>query len=263
MSIDVIDMSDADYFAHPALSHSDAKLLLDSPARFRWVKDHDDRPYRPEFEFGHAVHEMALGKGAGIVVVDAADWRTKAAQAQRDKALGAGKAPMLTTDHTQAEACAAAVRAHPVAKNLLDHLDHVEAVAIWDDGDVQRRAKLDGICGRFAVDLKTTVDASTDAFGLSAARYHYAGQAAWYIDALAAVGIDDPHLLFIAVEKHPPHLVNVIELDPYDVQLGAHRNRTAIDLYRRCRDAGEWPAYGDGINTAQLPRWAEILMETM
>lgn len=260
----VLDIPDTEYFAHPALSHSDTKLLLDCPAKYRWLKDHNDRPYKAEFEFGHVVHELALGKGGGITVIDAADWRTKDAKAARDEAVANGVAPILTADYTEAKACADAIRLHPLARKLLDHLDHAEIAAMWDDGGVPRKAKLDGVCGRFGIDLKTTVDASTEAFGRSAGKFAYASQQGWYVDALrACFDVAAPKFLFVVVEKYPPYLVNVIELDPYDVELGDKRNQHAIDLYRHCRDTGTWPGYGEGINVAQLPRWAEIEMETM
>lgn len=257
----IVDLPDSEYFAHAALSHSDAKLLLDSPARYRWVKD-NPRPYTPHFEFGHVVHELVLGTGAGIDIIDAADWRTSDARAARDDAVTNGRAPILRADYLEAQACAAAVRQHPLAKRLLDHLDHAEAACIWTDGDIERKSKLDGVCGRFGIDLKTTQDASTDAFGRTAGKYAYYSQDAWYRDALrACFDIADPAFLFIAVEKHPPYLVNVLELDPYDVELGARRNRRAIDLYRQCRDTDTWPGYGDGVNQATLPRWAEMTEE--
>lgn len=260
----VYDLTDAEYFAHPGLSHSDCTLLMECPARYRWYKDGNGRPYKPEFEFGHVVHELVLGAGGGIEVIDAADWRTKAAKEARDAALADGRAPVLTHEFAEAKACAAAVRSHPLAAKLLDHLDHAEVAAVWDDGDVPRKAKLDGIAGRFGVDLKTSQDASTAAFGRSAGKYAYASQQAYYEDALRdAFGIDDPKFVFVVVEKYPPYLTNVIELDAYDVELGARRNRAAIDLYRRCRDTNTWPAYGDGLNVAQLPRWAEIEMEAL
>lgn len=259
----IVDLSDADYFAHPAFSHSDCKLLLEtSPAKYRWIKDNGERPYKAEFEFGHVVHELCLGVGAGIVPIEAADWRTKAAKEQRDEALAAGRYPILVADLAEATACADAVRAHPLAAKLLDHLDHAEKVAVWDDNGIERKAKIDAVCGRFGIDLKTTGDASNDEFGKSAGKYAYYSQDAWYRDALrACFGIDDPKFLFIVVEKNPPFLVNVIELDPYAVELGAKRNQRGIDLYRQCVNTGFWPAYGDGINQVTLPRWAEIQEE--
>lgn len=261
--MNIVDMTDVEYFGHAALSHSDAKLILDTPARYRWIKDHP-RPYTPHFEFGHVVHTLVIGVGPDIYVVEAADWRTAAARESRDSALARGFSPILAPEFDEAKACADAVRLHPLAARLLDHLDHVEQAGIWLDGDIERKAKLDGVCGRFGIDLKTTVDASTDHFGRAAGKYAYATQQAWYEDALqACFDIPDPEFLFVVVEKHPPYLVNIIKLDRYDIELGARRNRAAIDLYRQCRDTDTWPAYGDGINTAQLPRWWEIEQEAM
>lgn len=257
------DWTDAEYFAHDALSHSDTKLLARSPAYYHHVKTTGDKDFKAEFDFGHVVHELALGEGAGIVVVDADSWRTKAAQEAKKEARAEGKAPLLRDEYEQAKACAEAVTRHPIARKLWDTADHFEIAATWDDGDVPRKAKLDLVAGRFGVDLKTTDYAETEAFGRSAGKYGYATQDAWYRDALTeAFGIDEPEFLFVVVEKRPPFLVNVIKLDPYDVDLGHKRNGQMVDLYRRCRDTDTWPAYGDGINQAQLPRWAEIEMET-
>lgn len=255
-------LPDDDYFALPALSHSDLKLL-DPPARYRWIKDNQAQTFKAEFDFGHAVHELALGSGPGIDIIDAADWRTNAAKAARDESRAAGRAPLLAADYDRAKQCADAIRTHPVAAKLLDHMDHTEIALVWDDDGLTRKAKLDGVTGRFGFDLKTTDRADTAAFGRSAGKFGYATQDAWYRDAMrACLGIDDPAFLFLVVEKEPPHLVNVIQLDEYDVELGARRNRHRMDLYRTCCETGVWPAYGDGINQAQLPRWAEIDMET-
>ena len=255
-------MSDAEYFAAEGLSHSDTKLLARSPAYYRYVKTTGDREMKSEYDFGHAVHELLLGKGGGIEVIDANDWRTKAAKEARDEARAAGRAPMLQHEYDKAKACADGVRLHPFARMILDGMDHAELARFWDDGDVRRKAKIDAVIGRCGVDVKTTDNADTEAFGRSAGKYGYATQNSWYEDALTAcLGIDDPGFLFLVVEKNPPYLVNVIQLDRYDVELGAKRNRQMIDLYRQCRDADTWPAYGDGINQAQLPRWAELEME--
>lgn len=256
-------MSDAEYFALDALSHSDTKLLRRCPAFYRYVKDNDAREFKSEYDFGHVVHELALGAGGGIDVIDAPDWRTKAARDERDESRAAGRAPILVADYEQAKACVEALRRHPIAAKLLDTADHTEIAMTWDHDGVKLKAKLDLVAGRFGVDLKTTDYAATESFGRSAGKYGYATQDAWYREALReCAGITDPAFLFLVVEKDPPFLVNVIQLDEYDVELGARSNERMIDLYRRCRDADEWPAYGDGINVAQLPRWAEIEMET-
>jgi hypothetical protein len=257
-------MADAAYFAHPALSHSDTKLFMPprTPAKFRYLKDTDTREFKAEFDFGHVVHELVLGTGAGIDVIDHDDWRTKDAKAARDESRSAGRAPVLRHEYFEALACAEGVRRHPLASRLLDAAEHTELAMIWDDDGLMRKAKLDIVAGRFGVDLKTTENANTERFARAAANYGYFTQDAWYRDGLAAcLDIDDPAFLFLVVEKDPPYLVNVIELDPYDVELGRQRNRRATDLYRQCVESGDWAGYGDDVNRAELPRWARMAEE--
>lgn len=257
-------MTDAEYFADPALSHSDTKLLMPprTPARFRHIKDTNTKEFKAEYDFGHVVHELVLGEGAGIDVIDAPDWRTKDAKAARDESRAAGRAPILIDEYTKAKQCADGVRLHPLARQLLDAAEYREAALFWEDDGVRRKAKLDLIAANIGADLKTADSADTHRFARMAAAYGYFTQDPWYRDGMTAcLGIEDPKFLFVVVEKEPPHLVNVIELDPYDVELGRRRNQRALDLYRQCVETGEWPGFGDDVNRAELPRWARIAEE--
>lgn len=253
-------LPDADYFGLPSLSHSDCKLILDrSPAVYRWVKDNAVTDHKPEFDFGHVVHEIVLGEGSGFDVHDFDAWTTKDAKAARAESYANGRAPIKRADYDTAKAAADAVRLHPRAAKLLDHGNYTELAMVWDDNGIMRRAKLDLITGPFGVDLKTAQDASTAGFGRSAGKFRYHSQDAFYRDALrACLDIADPQFLFVVVEKSPPHLVNVVQLDAYDVELGAKRNERAVDLYRQCVESDTWPGYGDGINECRLPAWAEM-----
>ena len=253
------DMPDEEYFKLQAVSHSDTKLLHVSPAHYRGAKDHpgDSEP-TDDMRFGTAVHSMLLG-GPEIVRVPFDSWTLKDAKQARSEALEAGALPLKQRDYDQAKACVDAVMAHPLCAKMLDKATHHEAVLIWDDDGVQRRAKIDALFGRIGLDVKTARSAAPDEFSRSCAKFGYWTQDPYYRDALrACLDIDRPEFLFLVVEKQPPHLVNVIKLDDYDVELGAKKNQRAIDLYRRCRDADEWPGYGDGINEITLPKWAEI-----
>jgi hypothetical protein len=253
------DMDDAEYFALPSLSHSDCKTLLDSPAKFDHLRRNPKDAQAPTADmlFGSAVHSFVLG-GPTVVAIEADNFKSPKTREQRDEVLAAGSIPLLRADYDRAFDCAESVRSHALGLKLLDNADHLEVVTVWDDNGIERRAKIDGVTGRIVWDLKTTYDANTDAFGRSAAKYGYHSQSAFYMDAArACLGIDDPEFLFVVVEKRPPHLVNVIKLSDYAVDLGAKRVARALDLYRQCTESGEWPGYGDGINEAELPRWAE------
>ena len=90
------DLPDPEYHAHPALSSSGARKLLppSCPARFKWERDNPP-PSRPALDIGSAAHKQVLGVGADIVVVEADDWKTKAAQETRKAAYAAVQIPLL------------------------------------------------------------------------------------------------------------------------------------------------------------------------
>ena len=67
------DVPESQYHADPALSYSGMKTLLDCPARFAWEREHG-RPERAAYDFGHAAHQLVLGVGDPIAIIDADDF---------------------------------------------------------------------------------------------------------------------------------------------------------------------------------------------
>lgn len=264
----IYDIPHADYLADPtpggSLSSSEARELLACPAKFYWRRTNRVVTHKPEFDFGHAAHALVLGVGDPIVVVEADDWRTKAAKEQRDEAYAAGHTPVLVADWEVVQAMATALRTHPIAAALLaPGTGKAEQSLFWRDvSGIMRRARLDwlpnpGTRRLIISDYKTARDASNDAFARAAASYGYHAQAAWYLDGVRAL-CDEPNpaFLHIAQEKEPPYLVNVVELDEQALDIGAAQNRRAIDRYQECVRTGTWPGYSDGIEPISLPQWA-------
>ena len=262
----VYDIPEADYHADPvpggSLSSSGARKLLppSCPARFRYEQDHP--VHKDVFDFGTAAHRMVLGTGPEIVIVDADDWRTKAAKEAQAEARQAGKCPLLIADWARVADMAQALRTHPLASALLCREDvQTEQSLFWQDDDsgIWRRARLDAARrgGRLLIsDYKTARSAEPGQFARSAASYGYHQQAAWYLDAVAAVLGEDAAFLFVVQEKEPPYLVTVCELDGPALEAGRARNRQAIERYRDCCEAGVWPGYSTDIELISLPPWA-------
>jgi len=256
-------ISDADYHSGSSLSSTGARKILECPARFKWERDHPPEP-KAAFDFGHLVHRLILGEGSAIQIIEATDWRSKAAQAERDAARANGAVPVLRAEYDAATAMREAVMAHPTAGALFAD-GHAEQSGWWVDEPtgVQLRFRPDWLTttlsGRpLCVDYKTTVNANPADFAMSVAKFGYQMQHAFYVAGLAAHGYDDAGFLFVAQEKQPPYLVSVIELDNDAVLLGARQNRRAIDLFDECEASGIWPGYSDGINVIDLPRWVYI-----
>jgi hypothetical protein len=274
----IYDMPDAAYHQDPvpggSLSNTEARRLLDCPAKYRWFKDHQE--HKATFEFGHAAHRVVLGVGAEIVVCDFDDWRSKDARAARDEARAQGRSPVLAHEWDTVQAMAEAIKAHPIAHRLLNaEGGRSEQSMFWQDTDpftgrtVWLRGRLDRLpaipttTGRLIVcDYKTAASADASSFSRSAANYGYHQQAAWYLDGIRVLcGVDDPAFVFVVQEKDPPYLVNVIELDLTALDIGRTRNRAAIERWIACTDADDWPGYSADVELVSLPRWAELQHE--
>jgi hypothetical protein len=278
-------MPAAAYLADPvpggSLSASGARLLTppSCPARFRWHADNNGRPPKNEFDFGHAAHKEVLGDGAPVVVVDARDWRTKAAREAKEKARADGHTPLLADDWVTVQAMAAALRRHPIAGALFEPGTGLpEQTLIWRDEEtgVMRRARLDWLRdpngGRLIIpDYKSCQSASPEAAGKALHSHGYYRQAPWYCDGATALGLagdDEPAFLLVMQEKTAPYLVATYQPDPFAMQAGRALNRRAVDIYRRCQESGYWPGYAvptaDRVLHADrdvlplpLPGWAE------
>lgn len=168
----------------------------------------------------------------------------------------------------QAKAMAAAVEAHPLASQLfLSSPGEAELSAYWRDAEtgVLCRCRpdwwrLDGIL----VDVKTTEDASPAGFSKSIEKFRYHVQAAMYVDGARAAleasgnpwGLAAPHeMVFVAIEKKPPHAVAVYRLDAEAIEIGRREMRRDLATYAQCLATGVWPAYGDSLMRISLPEW--------
>ena len=96
-----------------SLSHSGAVTLVQSCPRMFQHEREFGRPARPAYDYGHAAHKYVLGKGADVVRINADDWRTAAARAERDNAYELGRIPMLARDDDKAQGLARTVLDHP------------------------------------------------------------------------------------------------------------------------------------------------------
>lgn len=270
----VYDMTAEEYHADTAvpggsLSSSGARRLLPPgcPALYRWEQDHP-QPAKKTFDFGHAAHKEVLGEGPELVVVDAPLWNTDSIRAEVAAIRAGGGIPLKQAEYEQVQAMAAAIRQHPLASALLDpSTGQAEASLFTQDPatGVWMRARPDWLPHRTASrtilsDYKTTADASNEGFTKSIQSFGYYQQSPWYIDVAAALDLasDDAEFLFIAQEKNPPYLVNVIGLDADWLRKGRARNRAALEKYAECTATGRWPGYGDEPNYLSQPVWADI-----
>jgi hypothetical protein len=260
------DLAELDYHADTelapelgrSLSVSGAKTLLRTPALFDYQRKHG-RPPKDAFDVGTLAHELILrGGDKRIRVIDCYDWRTKASQEAKKAAHAEGMVPVSRADLLEASRMARAVRRHPLASAILSE-GRPEVSFYWIDPDtgITCRGRVDWLRDNAIVDVKTCADASPEAFAKSCANFRYDMQADYYTDGIEAVTGRRLPFLFICVEKEPPHLLAVYQLDEEALERGHRDNAEARRIYAECESSGVWPGYSSDIELLSLPRWAK------
>lgn len=200
---------------------------------------------------------MATQYQAAIDAIDAKDWRTKAAQEQRDASYAAGRVPLLARHWADVQAMVACARAQ-----LADHADGGEAMftngvpeqtIVWRDDDVWCRARLDWLRPGAIDDYKTAESANPEDWTRSMFRFGADIQVAWYLRGVAAVTGEDVTFRFAVQETDPPYALSVIGLGPDALMLAEKKVRYALEAWREARARGEWIGYPRRTCYAALP----------
>lgn len=262
------DMSNADYHGDPdSLSSSGAKLLArEGGAKlFHYQQTHPAQP-TPAMEFGTAAHAWILeGKepiifepGIKFEGLDGKEYTlTKGRDTKAGRAFTELQAqeypgvPIVSqADYEHLAGMREAVLNHSEAARLLALPGRSEVSIFWErENGVTLKCRPDYLPDeedpelgfRPIIDLKTTTDATRDGFRRSAIKFGYHQSAAWYMEGLAKAGIDsDARMVFIAVEKTPPYLVGIYDLDLKALLVGNELNRQAIETYETCRALDIW-----------------------
>lgn len=251
-----------------SLSSTGARKLLDTcPAKFRYWADHRE-PFKQVFEEGKAAHRRVLGVGPELVLFPGTGVNPEAWQRNDDKAAvaalrEAGKVPLKPSQMAMVDAMAAALRAEPLAAQLLQPGQGASELSLfWRDGAVWGRARLDRLgtlrSGRPAVvEYKSCVSAAPADVEKAIARFGYHIQGEFHRRGAIALGLapEDAAFLIVAQEKEPPYLCSVVEPDHTAMRMAAIRVRQAFDLYADCVVNDRWPGYAEDLVYASLPSW--------
>lgn len=252
----------ADPCAQPSLSASIAQILLRESPRKAWFSHPRLNPnFRAEaeskFDLGTAAHAVMLENDASnIVVVQADDWRTKAAKEQRDAARAAGKTALLAKHYDavrdMADTALAFIAGSEISGFWYAEDAKSELTAIWQEGGIWLRCRFDRFtfARRFIGDYKSTTDASPEVFSRQITRMGYHIQDAFYRRGARALGVVDPHFCFVAQSCEEPYECSLHACDPALQQIADAEVERAIELWRECVKANDWPSYGGRIHWA-------------
>jgi len=128
-------------------------------------------------------------------------------------------------------------------------------------GKIQKKAKVDfvpPVSTKCLIDLKTTTDASPDAFSRKLWDLDYHVQAAYYLDLWNEVtGENRTAFVFIVVETEPPYAVSVFNLSGKAICIGRETYVKDLQRMMECLERNEWPAYSNEVVEINLPPWAD------
>jgi hypothetical protein len=268
----LLPLTAAEYHADPAirpsLSNSIAQVLIDQSPAHAWLRHPRLNPNcEPEensrFDLGSATHMMLLEKRVdGIVIVDAADWRTKAAKEQRDAARANGQFPVLRYQFEKMEAATIAVRQFIDTTELAGILETgtVEQTLLWEDGGAYCRCKPDVLSAdkRILLDYKSTENAEPEAFIRQIGRMSYDLQAEWYVRGVKDLTGREPVFVMLAQEITAPYACSLVSLANSYREVGKRKVERALSIWKSCMRDNKWPAYSTRISYAEPSPWQLI-----
>jgi len=256
-------MSD-DYFDRDAVSATLLKAVIkQSPVH----AVERMRAFEPtaNMKLGTALHAKVLEPkrcGEILAVSPDVDRRTKAGKEAYAEFLEnvENKTVITASQNESANEMRCKILEHPQAVSLLkDSQTEVEKYFEYDCFNC--KAKIDAIHNEgFIVDVKTTVDASPDAFAKQSANLLYHMQLAWYAKSVGR-SWKDCDCYVIAVENTMPHSVAVYHYERDALEFGWKLCKRAVRIWKDyLADVaidGKSFAYGTDALDLILPAWAE------
>jgi hypothetical protein len=254
-------MTTAEYRQHPACNFSSLKALLTSPAHYQAALAHKAEETEA-MRLGTLVHGITLeGKephemyafkpdGLNLATKDGKEWRA----AQTLEIMGNDKlaAALAMRESVMANVHAAHILSISPEREtpLFSTIQGAPCKCLIDAHGT------DGVEWWIA-DLKTTDDASPDAFARKVANFHYDLQAELYSEILSRHHQIEtrPYWLWIAVEKTPPYTCAVYNANEWRESGEAKLDRV-LQSWKECTASGEWPQPWQGINQLPKPKWA-------
>ncbi len=253
----------ADPCPEPSLSSSIAKMLCLSSPLHAWYEHPRLSPAPIEddceaFDIGTAAHALLLEQRDQVVIIDAADWRTKDAKALRDQARAAGAIPLLKKKYADVQAMAIAARAQLAAQTdggaEMFANGAPEQTLIWKEGDVWCRARVDWLRAGAIDDYKSTsAAANPETWSRTLFSSGFDIQCAWYLRGLKAITGVDAVFRFAVQETYPPYALSVIGLGPDALLLAEKKCLYALEVWRASLAANKWDGYPRRTCWASLP----------
>lgn len=273
-------ISNFDYHSGPGISSTQLKYELKASAYFKAYQD-GEITFTPtkSMRIGTALHSLILepflfDEQIALLPLQC-QGNAKYAKENKSEFVRAnrGKELLPIQDMDTVSCMRDSAMRHPEASALLTLKDkQCEVSGYYKDYDQETGEGTHMLC-RYRpdlrtdwciADLKSTVDASPEAFSRTIANFSYDVSAAHYLSGDRLItGTDHRLFYFIAVESSPPYLTAVYALDEVGLKVGEWRRRRALFSIAQCRRKQEWPGImGDKVTEIGVPNWLSYQMNS-
>lgn len=249
----------ADPADEPSLSSSIAKLLLERPPYWAWAAhpklNPEWKPAEPKaaFDIGSAAHALLLEEGAGIEMVEADNWLTKAAKEQRDALRAQGITPILTKDFERTLEMSRIATAFLASYGIDVSKTDNECTMIAEVEGVLCRTRADIFMPGRIIDYKTT-GVSLDVFNKQASKFGYDLQAVLYLNVAAELNLAC-EWAFLVQETTAPYPVQMFKPTREFLEVGRRKLMQALSIWSECMLLGEWPGYPRDVQLLDAMPW--------
>lgn len=242
-----------EYLALDALSSGRAhRVLSQSPAHAKYA----EREENGKMDFGSLAHKLLLENTEdGLMIIEADDWRTKAAKELRDEARGAGKIPVLSKQMPAVRLMAKVAREFIAQSEIAGVFGSglPEQTVVWQEGDILCKARPDWLNDKTILHYKTTEGSASPAPFIRNQLFPmgYDVAAMFYERGLCSAR----QSVFLVQEAYEPYACSLIALDPAAAELAAEKVARAIGIWQECVRTGVYPAYVPRIHWAEPMPW--------
>ena len=257
-------MTNEDYHAHTALGSTQVKAAIKSLAHFKAMRDGKLIKKSDAMDLGSAVHSAILeGSMEGFIQVPKGLVRNDKHQAWKDfKAKNVGKTMLTFDDYSKVENMFCAFyRTEIAAKLLCKGRAELSFFAKDPTTGLELRARPDYFVETdewvYIVDLKTSKDASPEAFQKDVYNYRYDISAAHYIKVVELVtGKKVKDYFILAVESSVPHGTAIYRLDEDCLARADKRLSCVLSQIAKAQEDKIYSGYSEKVVDLDIPHWA-------
>lgn len=254
----IFDMGINEYHDSEGISRSGIMLFKRSPLHY-WNKYNNENRNNESTSsqiFGNAFHSYILENDSfydRYYVLDKIDKRTKTGKALMEeiKTEHSNKEIISIDDFEKIKRMEEQLKNDKYAQELISGAQ-VEKSIFWRDKktNILCKARPDIWHKNMVCDIKTTVDASPQAFQRSLSNYGYHIQAAMIKDGILNIeNIEIKEYIFIAIETIEPYAIGIYILDQEALKRGHLEYKMLLEDYRDHlgKDLKIWPSYKPSI----------------